>query len=437
MALQRAIAAAAAVLIAGPAVGLAQAAAPPPGIEWDALTKAIHKIQKARSHDEAAAAYASGCSINRQSVELQTAYMRRQLQLGRPDTAWHAAKVLLQLRPRTGLAQGVVAYMFAKRDNYAAAFPPGVQAAELEKENPSICQNAAQLLAWHEGAKRKAPLTDLTLTLKKLKSSSTSGKLFADAYRKARRDYAKLDDEKKQKKAKADEAEEEAKKIKEEGQKLARDLDGRKRRYDSEARRIRSRQRELERVEHEVARSGDYNQRRSLERRRDSTRRNLRRAQDSLSKTRSEARKIKKQLDALEERYKSKLAAANRLRREANAAMEGVPVSFKWQPPAVDGVVTPDALVAKAKPKPRTSAKDRPVKTYLAPTKAKTTPAVKTVGLASRLAEAEAADKLGLAKIYVNGKMNTAAKKLLDEILGSYPNTAAAKEAAELRKKLP
>ena len=103
---------------------------------------------------------------------------------------------------------------------------------------------------------------------------------------------------------------------------------------------------------------------------------------------------------------------------------------------------TPDAKVAAAKAAAAKTTstgtgKTAPKPSYLAPGQTKPIPAPKASS-ADRIAEAEAADKLGLAKIYASSPaMAPAAKKLIAEILAKYPNTAAAKEARELQKKLP
>jgi hypothetical protein len=408
-----------------------------PGVEWDELTKAVRAIQRAGSTDEATAAYTKGCTVNRLDPRLQDAYMCRMLKFGRPDVAYHPAQELTKLDAKNGVAWGVIGYTQARRKQYLVAFVNCMKAADLARDNPSICHNAAQLLAWYGGAQRAPVRADTAELAKKFKSSSYSGQVFAEAYKKARASYAKLDQEKDVKKKEATAVEQEAKKLDAQVKKLKDDLRSRGKTYDSERRRLRQAEQSLSHAEDQIHRSRDYRSRQSAERRRDQLIRQIRDTRRSLSRHYSEGKKIRSQLDDLEKKQRSKRSQANRMLREADAVAEGMPSAFTWQPPAVDGVVTPDATVAKATP--NSTGKTTPKTSYLAPSKP-TKPPAPTVSLPQKLAEAEAGDKLSLAKICMdstNAQMRAKAKQLLQDILANYSSTKAAGEAAELIKKLP
>ena len=420
------------------ACGWARAGEGLAGVEWDELTKAVRAIQRAGSTEEAMAAYAKGCTVNRQDAKLQDAYMRRMLKFGRPDVAYYPAQELTKLDAKNGIAWGVIGYTQARRKQYLPAFVTCMKAADLARDNPSICQNAAQLLAWYGGAQRAPVRADTAELAKKFKSSSYSGQVFAAAYKKARASYAKLDQEKDAKKKEATVVEQEAKKLDAEVKKLKDNLRSRGRTYDSERRRLHQAERSMAHAEDQIRRSRDYRSRQSAERRRDQLARQIRDTRRSLSRHYSEGKKIRTQLDGIEKKQRSKRSQANRMLREAEAVAQGMPSAFTWQPPAVDGVVTPDATLAKVKPK--STGKTTPKSSYLVPTKATKPAAAPAVSLSQKLAEAEAGDKLSLAKICMdstNAQMRAKAKQLLQDILANYSSTKAAGEAAELIKKLP
>src|SRR5664280_1327048 len=138
--------------------GLAVASAAPaadatasPGVTWDELTQAIRNIQLAARPDDAAAAYAQGCNVNRASVKLQDTYLKKQLKLGRPDLGNAPAQELTQIDPKNAIAWGNISYLMAKRGpvSYLLALTDGLRAIDLDPQNPGICQDVAQLVCWY------------------------------------------------------------------------------------------------------------------------------------------------------------------------------------------------------------------------------------------------------------------------------------------------
>jgi len=429
------------VAIVGPLLSrAAEIHADIPGVQWDELTKAVRAIESAGKVDEALAAYARGCTQNRKSVKLQDTFVRRMLKFGRPDLAYHAAKELSEIAPKNALAWGLLAYVHAKNGRYLAAFPLSLKAAALEPENPSICHNAAQLLAWYEGGNRKAVDADTSWRMRKFKSAASAPPAFAKAFKTARTSYAQLDKEIDAKKKEAEKASSEAKRLEQKYEQLRNSLRSKGKSFEAEERRIYNARRQIARAEVSMARARDHRSRLNYERQRENAIRQLRTAERSARRYLDEGKKIKKDMLAAEKEYKSKKEHANRLLRKAGQVRDGVPDSFGWLPPAVDGVVTPDAAVAKDKPAAKGPSKAVTTGSYLAPTKPKTTEPAAAPSLSEQLAEAEAADKLGLAKICMDSndaKMKAAAKKHLNEILAKYPHTKAAAEARNLLEKLP
>ncbi len=434
----------AAVAIAALAAGApaAEGEGAAPAIKWDALSMAVRTIESAKTPDEAIKAYAKGCSVNRRSAKLQEAYMLRMLTFGRVDVAMHAAQALEDIDPKHGLALGVIGYEQARRGQLATALVTTMKAVQAAPENPGICQNAAQLVAWLEGAKReRIP----SVTVEAAKEFKSLGKLPAAAYQKARKDYGALEQEKRKKEQEAQKVSSEAKKLKSEWDTLSDKLKSLGRQYENEEKRHYQTRRSLAQAEDRVNRARDYRSRRSYERQVNSLRRRLRDLAESMKDHVREAKKIRGQIQDAKTKYESKSRQAFRLKREAAEIQDGVPSTFAWKPPAVDGKITPDSRDAKpaSRAKGKDAGKAPKGASYLLGGDSKPSPAgkpePKAATLADQVAEAEAADKLSLAKICAdsdNADMKSKARSLLKEIVSKYPDTKAAAKAADLLKKL-
>jgi len=421
------------------AVAAAQTTAGLPGVEWDELTKAIREIESAAKVDDTMAAYARGCTQNRQNVKLQRAYLLRMLKFGRPDVAYYPAKELTTLDPRDGVAWGVLAYRSAIGNQYIAALPNALKAVTFEPDNESICQNAAQLLVWYEGGQRSPVSSEVKGLITKVKGGSDSKRFSAD-YRKAKAEFSKLGDEQAKKKKEADAADNEAQQSERKYEQFRDKLRTQGKTYDAEQRKLERLRDDLRRADDQVNSSRDYRQRQSAERRRDTVARSIRDSQDTLRKYLRDGKKTRDEMEKAEKEFKGKKEHVARLLREAGAVGEGMPSSFTWQPPAVDGVITPDATLTSPKGTPRGRNAAQPKDSYLAPDRPKATPDAPQPSLNEMVAEAEAADKLGLAKICTDSKddaMKAKAKELLREVITKYPTTKAAAEAKTLLEKLP
>jgi len=106
--------------------------------------------ERAANPSSASAAYARGAAIERRSLLLHDAYMRRMLKFGLPKLAYFPARRLTQLDPTNGMAWGVVGYMDGKRGDWGKALCATVRALEKLPDNPSVLHNAGQLMAWYD-----------------------------------------------------------------------------------------------------------------------------------------------------------------------------------------------------------------------------------------------------------------------------------------------
>jgi len=407
------------------------------GLEVDELTKCVNAIESATLPDTAASAYAKGCTINRRSSKLQLAYLRKMLQLGRPDIGQFAAGELSVIDPKSGLAWGTLAYMQTKKAQYLAALTPAVKAAELEPKNEPICQNAAQLVAWYEAGKRGSVDAEIARTMKDLPSAS---KEFAAAYKRAKEAFKKLADAKADKDKQANLAEAVAKKAEDEYKKYSDQLKSAGRTYDQTVRQLRDAQQELDRTNINTninnPHRGGYNPQQNNQQQRDNIQRRINDIQGNLRRQEDEGRKIRSELEKAKREAISKREIAAKLTREAKKLAESMPDNFGWLPPAVDGVVTPDATVAKPASTGRKPAE--PASSYLVPDPATKPAGAQQAPLEQRLAEAQAAEKLDMAKLCMasdDAAMKARARELLDEIVTKFPSTPSAAEAKQLLAK--
>jgi hypothetical protein len=443
---KRAPAAKPATPAATPAIPAAPAAdAATPGVTWDELTQAIRNIESALKPDDAASAYAQGCNVNRSSVKLQDTYMKKQLKLGRPDLANAPAQELTKLDPKNGIAWGDICYVMAKRGPvaYLLALSNGLKGIDLDPENPGICQNVAQLVAWYEADKGKRPTLDPDVAeiLKKLTSGGAYSKEYTKAAKTAKDGFSKLDQERQARKKEADEATAEAKKLETKYNQLNETLKAKGKAYDATVRRIETTQDQVNRASADASRATDYRQRDAQDRNQRTQQQQLRTARADADKLLVEGTEMRKQADDTKKEWETKRDHAIKLQRAVSSTDE-LPVSFGWVPPAVNGVITPDLMAAP--PKAQVAAGGAaavPAKTsYLAPDAVAATPAAPAgPSPTDRAAEAEAADMLDRARLGVDSKddsMRTMAKNLLAQILKTYPSTKAATEAKTLAAKM-
>jgi len=146
----------------------------------------IANIATARDIDSAAADYARARAIDKKSVLLFQAYMKRTLTLGRPSVAFYPAMDLTQLTPDNGLAWSVIGYCHGKRRKMLWALTSTMKALELLPEDGSIQNNAGLCLAWYESLSPGPKLSPkLTISLRKDKPKWLEKEAFAAAHKAA------------------------------------------------------------------------------------------------------------------------------------------------------------------------------------------------------------------------------------------------------------
>jgi hypothetical protein len=156
-------------------------------VQAEKLAGLIKTIASAPAVSDATGAYAKGCDIDRQSLDLQRAYMLRLLQFHQAPLANAPAKALTASQPCSdGVAWGVVGYNSAVQGDYDAGLSAMLQAAQAAPDNQAILRDLGQLVAWYELQKPPPALTasDKAL-LAKVKTILAKDHAFDNSYRTA------------------------------------------------------------------------------------------------------------------------------------------------------------------------------------------------------------------------------------------------------------
>ena len=134
----------------------------------------------------------------------------------------------------------------------------------------------------------------------------------------------------------------------------------------------------------------------------------IRDMQRTLDELQTRARQAFREGRAAVEKMRRKSADLNKLRRQLEQVMASVEPSFRWDPPAVDGVITP---VAGRMPPPKTTT-------------------------APRTPESTAAKRLEMAKLYLANALTDKAVEIVRGIVLDYGATPAGARAKVLLKEL-
>ena len=367
------------------------------------LAELIRTIRGTQNPREAISAYASGCAIDRLSTELHDAHMRRMLLSGLPKLADYPAQVLVRLQPENGTAWGVVGYVHGKSGKLAKALEPTLRAGELAGKDPSILNNAAQLIAWYQGHRDPPKLADATKRrMDRLRQNLGERKPFAQAYARINAGYAKRDaevakltDKLATAEAESEDALEKAKSLDLQLRQLNEKIETRKKTI----RRLRGELRQVEAEPSSVNRSLRYaNLRGEIHHERS--------AQDLAE---GEANRILVQGRVAVAKMRRKALELRKVQLELERVQAGEKLDFRWDPPAVDGVVTPE-----------TTGPLPPAKTTTAP----------------RSPESDAAKRLEMAKLYLDHGLREKGVQILREVIVNHPSTPATKQARAILKEM-
>ncbi len=375
----------------------------------DRLKVYILAIVEADAPRPAMSAYARGCSIDRNNAALQNAYMERMLKFGLPKIAYHPAQVLVRIDPNNSLAWGVVGYMHGKRGELEKAFLATMRSLEKRLDDPSVLHNAGQLSAWYDNAPKPPKVSDRARrTLAQMKKELAAKKAFVSAYKEINSVYARRAVLVKQFDSKIAAVEEGILSVRKAGMEL-----------DAKIREINDEIDRSKRIIDELWRDlrtgvvyrdidGRLVYRRHSRRYRDDLYDHIDREEQALERFKSERRRIRIRSNALLVELKDKEAQLDRLGRKVRNLKVVSPRIFRWDPPAVDGVFTPEA-------------EHFPISTRPA---------------APRDPETQAGQRLKLARLYRRHKMNDKAVVILKGILEDYGSTKVAKEAKAILAKL-
>jgi hypothetical protein len=124
------------------------------------LAAAIQAIEQAPDPSATVAAYVNGAAIDRNDPRLSEAYVRRMVDLGLPELAFHQAQMLTTLQSNNGLAWGVVAYVEARRGNMAEAISAINLAGQFAPTTPLVERTAGEIMAWYDIKADKATLSE-------------------------------------------------------------------------------------------------------------------------------------------------------------------------------------------------------------------------------------------------------------------------------------
>ncbi len=378
----------------------------------DRLEAYIRAVRQADNPRSAMSAYARGCAIDRNKAELHNAYMRRMLKFGLPKIAYYPARVLVRLDRSNGLAWGVVGYMQGKRGEFAEAFSATIRSLENRRDDPSVLHNAGQLAAWYDNEPDLPRVHDrVRRSLAQMKKELLAGKPYSSAYKAIEAAYAQRAEmvERLDKQVAAAEAEVLA------ARRMAMEIDSQLRELADE---IDRRKRMIDELWRELRTGAGYYYRdadgrliyyrRYRRAYRDDLYDRIHQAEREVERLKAERRGVRNRGKTVLVELKGKEVILARLRQQMRKAKIRTGRTFRWDPPAVDGVVTPEVEHFPVSTRPAAPADP----------------------------ETQAGQRLKLAELYLRHEMNEKAGVILQGILEDYGSTKAAAQAKAFLAKL-
>ena len=376
----------------------------------DRVAPFLKVIREAGDYRVVMRAYARACAIDRNDLRLHRAYMRRMLRFGLPQIAYYPALALTRLDPKDGTAWGVVGYVHGRRGRLAEAFVATIRALERKPSDPSILHNAGQLAAWydHDPALPRVP-DSARRTLANLREKVSKNPIYARAYAEIARAYKRQAEAATMLKralaaarAEAEAAQRRALEVDRELRNLNDEIDYRNRLIDQLWRELRYYYSATKTYRDEngviiVVPSRDALYRQELADR-------IREEERALERLRLKVRKVRREGELVLAELARKEAEVENLRKQTRRQVVREVRAFRWDPPAVDGVVTAELETL-------------PVATRPSDVKLPVDP------------ESEAAQQLELAKLYLRHDMSRKAIDILEGIVKQFGATKAGKQA--------
>ena len=376
------------------------------------LAAFIQAVGSAEHPRQAISAYARGCAVDRSKPEIHEAYMRRMLQFGLPRIAYYPARVLVTMQRDNGVAWGVLGYMHGRRGELDEALSATVRAAENDGGNPSILHNAGQLVAWYDNELNLPKISDRTKrSLEKVRRELSERQPFARAYKGMTAAYKEQAALAEGFARKIDALEAETLAL----ERLALDVDRKIRDFNDE---IAYREDVIDSLRRDLyyaswayypsahggyvvypAYEGPY---------RRETRRRIRDQQHEIEKLQLDIRTLRREGHGVLGDLRAKRGRLDKLRDQTNQALARVRRRFRWDPPAVDGVVTDETEHFGPPP-----ARDEPEN-----------------------AETAAEKRLDMAGLYLRHDLRERAVEILRQVAKTHGSTKAAARARLLLREL-
>jgi len=368
----------------------------------------LEVICSSNDYREVMRAHARASAIDRMNVALHTTYMRRMLRMGLPRIAFYPAQILTRLGVADGTAWGVVGYHHGKRGQLADAFGATMRAVELTRDDPSILHNAGQLAAWYEEDPSLPRVSDSARRrLARMRSRLMANPIFARAHKEVAEGYRRR---KQAAKGVADEIATVAEAIdsaRARAMVVDRELRGLNARIDEGNDEVDKLWREL-RSYYGPRTVRDANGNLIILPPRDPVRRRqlydrIAEKEKEVDALRDEVRQVRREGEAVLAELAGYRKRLKRLQTRAKAEAPRDLRDFRWDPPAVDGVVTDEVDTMPLPPTTRTTVPVDP--------------------------EAEAGKRLELAKLYLQNDMSDKAVSILTQILRDFAATRAGRQA--------
>lgn len=370
------------------------------------LAKLTQAVAEAKDPSSAAAAYARANVVDPSNVKLHEIYMVKMLKFGMLKVAIYPARALVGLDGKHILAWSVIGYVHGKKGELVQAFEATMLAVEHMQDNPSVTNNAGQLVAWFD-RDPDAPQVSAAArrVLEQVRGKLAANKEYAQAYQRVAEAYKERASLRAEFESKLPAAEatvrtlrQQVTEVDSEYRAIADDIDSRNRLIDSM-------RRELGYYYwYNHYPNGEYNHYRQL--RRTELRDRIRDEERTVDQLRQQAYRIRSAAETIRAELIAREKSLAAFRDDRDKAMGRVYRQFRWDPPAVDGVVTPEVEYF----------------VYRAPigTKVAEDP------------EALAAQRLKIAKLYTDHKLPEKALEILTEIVTTYGSTKSAEQARSM-----
>lgn len=393
--------------------------APAPGGE---LAKALAVIRTSPVPADIADAYRDARAKNPASIELHRAYMLRMLKYGVIPPAQGAAERLVALDPADGLAWAVLAYSHGKAGRYAKALDSALHAAASESENPSVQAALGQLLAWRENAPEAADLPAATkAALDAARDKLNARAPFASAHAALAKVYTDVADHRKRLEDRLAAHRADMQALEHDFAALGKQLDDIDREIGVLQGRIARTRREMYSLTHQATSTPPppkpgspptpptYKPLTADERTLcDSYQQSIQADEAALRDLNAKHDLVIRQRTDLRAKAKKMTETLNTLSAELKSVADGIAKRFRWDPPAVEGVVTPA----------------RDLFPSASPPSAATGPAPASPQPGER--------ELKLAQLHLDNGRTDLARAKLESLIAQFPDTPAAAKARQI-----